>query len=350
MRKYDSENGISIIICCYNSSKRLLPTLMAISQQKFETYIPWEVILVDNASTDDTSKVAICIWESFSKNSNVHFSVHYEGIPGLGNARNKGITESKFTFLLFCDDDNWLSPNYVENAYNILSCNPSIAACGGMGIPVFETEKPFWFDYYAEAFAIGEQDLHTENGRLLSLYGAGMAINKNVLFALKNSGFEPQFTGRKGKSLSSAEDTELTYAFVLNGKELYYSKKMIFQHFLPKERLHFAYLKKLFFAFGTDGPLRNLYYAHISNRFFHKLIKNWWCHFLISLMRLFKYLIVPPKKYGREIYFKWNIAYIKQLLNIKEQYNLLNNNILKIKQADADFKTNYITGYKIASV
>ncbi len=319
--------GVSVIVCCYNSTSRLQPTLTALSKQVVSNNIPWEIIIVDNASDDNTSVVAKEIWEAIKKNDAVPFNVVCEYLPGLGNARKRGLAAAAYNFVLFCDDDNWLATNYVEGVYHILINDDSIAACGGIGLPVFETEKPFWFDEYSEAFAVGPQSINEEGGTLLNLYGAGMAVNKNIMNQLAATGFKPQMFGRTGKKLSSSEDTELTYAFVLMGYKLCYEKELQFFHYLPKERLQLSYLKKLFIAFGTDGPIRNLYYAHISKRRSHQLIKHWHFHFLLSIIRLFKYIVKPPKKYGRKIYYNWNIAYITQLLTIKKKYKSITKNI-----------------------
>lgn len=329
MKKATSK-GVSVIICCYNSAGRIQATLDALAKQQFTSSFFWEVILVDNASTDNTAAIARVMWEGL--NSPARLRIVTEPQPGLGNARMKGINEARYPILLFCDDDNRLGRRYVQGMYEILDNNPAIAACGGKGIPVFETAKPYWFDEYAETFATGSQELNTENGRLLNLYGAGIAIQKHALEQLYRSGFKPVMQGRVGKKLSSAEDTELTYALVLMGYALYYAGQLTFEHYLPKERLTTDYLKKIFIAFGADGPVRNLYYARISNRFFHKQIRNWNFHLALSLFRLFKYLIVPPKKYGRTIYLNWSLAYIKQLFALRTDYRKIMADISAIKK------------------
>jgi len=326
----NENKGVSVILCCYNSANRIKATLQALAEQRFHSPVPWEIVLVDNASTDKTSEISRKIWAKL--NPGIKLNITYEYKPGLGNARRRGIGEASYAILLFCDDDNWLTPGYVQDVFDTMERNSSIAACGGMGIPVFETSRPFWFDEYAEAFALGSQTTNIENGRLLNLYGAGLAIRTNILKRLYASGFNPLLQGRVGKKLSSAEDTELTYAFVLMGYKLDYHEKLKFYHYLPKERLTFKYLKKLFIAFGADGPVRNLYYASISNRSFHKKIKNWHFHFTLSLFRLVKYLIIPPKKYGRVVYFNWSIAYIRELLLIRNRYPDILENIFSIKR------------------
>ncbi|MEO5562137.1 MAG: glycosyltransferase [Chitinophagaceae bacterium] len=327
------EKGVSVILCCYNSSKRIEQTLYALAAQELHSSVPWEIVLIDNASTDHTAEFVQSLWKGL--NNKITLRIVYEPKQGLANARTKGIKEATYSYLVFCDDDNWLSPTYLQQVYRILDNDPGIAACGGIGIPVFETTKPNWFDEYQEAFALGSQELNAEDGKLLNLYGAGLGVNKTAIEKLERTNFIPFMQGRVGNKLSSSEDTELTYALVLLGYKLHYSPDLQFFHYLPKERLTFEYLKKLFVSFGNDGPVRNLYYSMISDRFFHKRTRNWNFHLLLSLIRLVKYGIIPPKKYGRTIYFNWNIAYIKELLSIRTSYPVLKQNILQIKSRAA---------------
>jgi glycosyltransferase involved in cell wall biosynthesis len=323
--------GVSVIVCCYNSASRIEKTLHALSLQKVPHGLNWEVLIVDNASSDNTADLAVVYWENLGRKTTLR--VVYEGEPGLANARNKGITEAKYELLVFCDDDNRLDPLYILNAATIFETNSKLAACGGLGRPVFETPPPFWFNDYQEAFAVGPQDQWKETNRILHLYGAGLAVSKTLL-QLYNKGFEPLMTGRQGSKLSSSEDTELTNAFVLAGYELGYSNQLTFEHSLTKERLTFSYLKKLFTAFGTDGPVRNMYYSLITAHSTHKKINNWYFHFMLSVFRLVKYFIIPPKRHGRMIYVRWSFAYIRELLRIKPFYNTLYKK-MKLLQATA---------------
>ncbi len=331
-----NENGVSIIICCYNSKARIFKTLEALARQQIATSIQVEIILVDNASTDGTREFATGIWDELKAPFPL-ISTH-EPNPGQLYARNKGVEISSYKYILFCDDDNWLSHKYVATIYNNLNGDDTVAACGGRGIPVFEISPPKWFDAYKEAFAIGPQNINSDGGRILNLYGAGLGVNKNILSLLKNSGFRSQLHGRSGTNLSSADDTELTYTFSLMGYRNIYCDDLLFHHYITAPRLQTAYLQKLFKAFGADGPVRNLYYAYLTSRPSHQQMKNWYLHFFVAIFRLFKYMFLPPKKDGRLIYFKWSIAYIKSLINIKKDYKKMKENIecvqaMRIKQA-----------------
>ena len=56
--------GVSVVICCHNSAKRLPETLAHLAAQDVPVGTPWEVIVVDNCSTDGTSEVASRTWAS----------------------------------------------------------------------------------------------------------------------------------------------------------------------------------------------------------------------------------------------------------------------------------------------
>ncbi len=336
--------GVSVIICCYNSAGRLKETLSALARQRFHSRIDWEIVLVDNASTDNTAEAATMLWEAFAADGlsdaagpgsrpivDVPLRIVAEPTPGLAYARKKGIAEAAYSVLLFCDDDNWLCPDYVQGVSDILSSDASVAACGGKGIPVFEASKPEWFDDYAEAFATGPQDVNVDDGRIISLYGAGLAIRRRTLEECFPEDLNLLTKGRTGKSLSSGEDIEMTYTFVLRGYKLVYAKDLWFSHYLPQGRLNKQYLGRLFKAFGKDGPIRNLYYAHITTRPSHQRITNWYYHLLLSLFRTGKYLAIPPKKAARLLYFRWNLAYIHQLLTMKTEYQTMLHHISSLR-------------------
>lgn len=133
-------NGISIVVCTYNGDKRLPDTLRHLAQQRVQDHIQWEVLVVDNASTDHTSQTVL---EEWSKHScSAQFSLLEQPKPGLTYARELAMERALFEFVLFCDDDNWLSEGYVATAYDLMLQHPSIGVLGGFGELVYETTPP----------------------------------------------------------------------------------------------------------------------------------------------------------------------------------------------------------------
>src|SRR5688500_17791752 len=95
--------GLSVVICCYNSAERLPQTLRHLAIQKYSPGLNWEVIIVDNNSLDATADVARKEWAQYS--TRVPLKVVTERDPGLSAARSKGVSSASFEFIVFCDDD-----------------------------------------------------------------------------------------------------------------------------------------------------------------------------------------------------------------------------------------------------
>src|SRR5215468_3703384 len=101
-------DGVSVIICCYNSSTRLPDTLSHLGRQNVRPSIPWEVVIVNNASTDNTTVVAHQCWPS---DAPTVLRVVYEPRLGLSHARSRGLSEARYEIVSFVDDDNWVCSN-----------------------------------------------------------------------------------------------------------------------------------------------------------------------------------------------------------------------------------------------
>ena len=121
-------NGVSVIICCYNSANRIEKTLKHLSSQCLPP-VPVEIIVVDNASKDLTKEVARKFWAN-NGNNQIAFKIVEELSPGLNNARERGVSEAIYNIGIFCDDDNWLFPDFVSKAYQQLIEDPTIGLIG----------------------------------------------------------------------------------------------------------------------------------------------------------------------------------------------------------------------------
>lgn len=247
----DSAEGVSIIVCCYNSVDRLPRTIEHLSKQQVPDNIPWEVIVVDNASIDDTSQVAQELWEEYGHPTS--FRIIEEKKAGLSFARHAGFSNAKYEYCLFCDDDNWLSSKYVVEVYRILSDNTEIGVLGGKGEAVFESEQPKWFERYKGYYAVGPQSQMASGPSFKGhVYGAGMVIRKSAYYTLLAGGFESLLNDRKGNSLMSGGDTELCLALAIKGYSIQYDERLNFRHFISKNRVTLNYLIKLTSSIGAS--------------------------------------------------------------------------------------------------
>ena len=275
--------GVSIIICCYNSEKRLPKTLEHIAKQDVPEFIDWEVIIVDNNSNDNTVDTAKEYW---SNNSNgIDLIIVSEKEPGLSNARKCGINNSNYEYLIFCDDDNWLSEEYVQYSYSLMKNNLNIGVAGGVGIPVCEIPEPDWFKKYQWNFATGQvykESKDITNDRAF-VWGAGMVIRKSAWNQITEKGFELFSSDRKGKELSSGGDTEICYLLVLDDWRVWYDTNLVFSHYITSDRLNWSYLRKLHRGFGKFWVIKQSYNQYLFN---NERELNEWHIEVINVFRL----------------------------------------------------------------
>jgi glycosyltransferase involved in cell wall biosynthesis len=258
-----TKSGVSVIICTFNGARRLVKTIEHLNLQKVDGRIPWEVILVDNASIDGSGDAAKRLWQR----NDVDLRVVKEHRQGLIYARHRGASEAQFDYLSFIDDDNWVDERWVRTVYDIFRHRPEVGICGGQIEPVCEYPPPPWFIQFQDSFAAGTQAGRTgfipdSRGYL---WGAGLNLRKSLLAFAVDKGFQSYLTGRKGKSILAGEDTEICYVFRLAGFRLWYDERLRMKHFMPANRLSWEHLCKMFRGFGAAHSVLALYRDRLSD-------------------------------------------------------------------------------------
>lgn len=233
-----SNPGVSIIICCHNGERRLPETVRHIALQKVPDFIRWEFILIDNGSTDHSVNITEAVWDYYKPTGNLRVVTEPE--LGLSFARARGFREAHYEYVIMCDDDNWLNPNYVALAHSIMERNSRIGALGGFGKIIFEHKPEKWIEN-TRMFAAGEQASASGRVKSCRVYGAGCVIRKSAYQKLKQVGFTSLLTDRKGSELSSGGDHELCYALSIMGYDIWYDERLTFSHFITRERLTWEY-------------------------------------------------------------------------------------------------------------
>ena len=276
--------GISIILCSHNGESRL-PRCLAHLRSQAPTRLPWELVLVDNASTDRTIETAIACWDGMS----IPLRVVSEQRLGLQWARERGLKEAKYDFLGFVDDDNWIASNWVSIAQDTLASDSSLGAVGSVCEPCFEIPEPEWFRDYHSIYAIVTD---TDLTRCLSppeyLQGAGLCVRKEAWTELIRRGFSSLLSGRTGTKLAGGDDTELTRAIRIAGWKLKIEPRLRLQHFMPARRLSWEYLRQLERGYAESQVLLDAYSAQNLGKSGLKpwLGHLWWCQIGRSLIGL----------------------------------------------------------------
>jgi glycosyltransferase involved in cell wall biosynthesis len=241
--------GVSVVICTYNGAARLPQTLAHLAAQKNTSAIAWELLVVNNASTDDTGEVARRCWPA---DAPAPLRVVQEPRIGLSSARIRGFAEARYEIVSFVDDDNWVANNWIGRGSEAMSADPGLGALNGVSHPVCEIVPPGLFERFHKHYAVfTKEDLAEQSGPPHGLFGAGLNIRRAAWLALRHADFEFNLSDAIGAKLSRGGDSELTFAIREAGWKLSIDPSLRLQHFLPAYRLNWDYLRKL----GRDSAI-----------------------------------------------------------------------------------------------
>ncbi|MFZ4402313.1 MAG: glycosyltransferase [Bacteroidales bacterium] len=349
--------GISIIVCCYNSALRLPETIKHIAGQLVNSDIKWEVIIVNNASNDNTVEIANAEWNKY--NCTANFTIVDQPIPGLSAAREKGIEISAFEYVIFCDDDNWLNENYVSIAYESMEYHSDAGIIGGQTEGFFEKEKPYWFDLFAASYVIEQPYSNscylTEDRDYLA--GAGLVVRKSIFKILNKLNFSQILTDRIGNSLMSGGDYELCLITKFLGFRIYYDENLKLTHYMPADRLNWNYCLKMI-TYGHAIP--EIYFRSYKVIFSKKINGFSFNRYYKKLLISYLFEICMPERYRlrsiikviiqMKYFFKLFPGSMEQkrLLSAKNKliYLLLNKNKFKVKLLIMNILIEKIKKYK----
>lgn len=239
---------ISVVIATHNRASLLRATL---EHLRFQRYEPGdEVIVVDNASIDQTAEVV----ERAAARFPVRLSRLCESAEGKTPAVNAGLAAARGDVLALTDDDVLVGMNWIRDIRQAFA-GSSFDLVGGRVDPSWERSPPRWLriegvDEYglmASPLAL----LHYGPAQSLgsrALLGANMAFRRRVLESL--GGFAPEFNRRSG-TLLSGEDHDFCERAVAAGFRCEYLPALRVQHWVPVERLRLRYYVRWFFASGV---------------------------------------------------------------------------------------------------
>jgi hypothetical protein len=226
----------SVVICTYNRLDHLLASVESALGQTVPSD-HYEVIVVDNASTDGTAQAVQALIPA-------HPSLRYiyETRLGLATARNTGWQAAQGKFVAFLDDDAKAESNWLETAQKLIDANPTNLRCvGGPIHPFYTSPKPdWWLDKY-EIRTRGDVQRHLKSGEYFS--GSNMIWLRDTLE--KYGGFESG-AGMKGNQLGMGEETGL-FRRIWEAEEtpvFLYSPDLRVYHWVPPEKMTMRYILK----------------------------------------------------------------------------------------------------------
>ncbi len=237
---------ISAVICTHNRFRLLDKCLASLMCQTLDQS-QYEVIVINNRSTDDTDKII----RKYEREACLR--PIYEPEIGLSIARNTGWRNARGQFIGFIDDDAVASEKWLETALAcFLELKPTPAGLTGPIRLDWESARPVWINEELKVplgkLDWGSKAFKMEKGHYI--IGANCFFSKQYLHRF--NGFD-QRLGRKKDLLLSGEETQLQNSIQTAGGVFYYHPGINVDHFVPRERTEPKWFYKRYFWGGrTD--------------------------------------------------------------------------------------------------
>ncbi len=238
---------ITVIMCTYNRCQSLAKALGSVAASTLPDSVKWEVVVVDNNSSDQTREVV----KDFCCRHPGRFRYVFEPQQGLAHARNTGIREAQGEILAFTDDDVTVEPTWLQNLTAHLN-DGTWAGTGGRTLLPQPFSPPPWLGL-EEPYNLGGAvaslfDLGDKPCRLARPpYGANMAFQKKMF---EKYGVFRTDLDRCGRGMLSNGDTEFGRRLLDAGERLRYVPSAVVYHPALEHRVQRSYLLTWYFNFG----------------------------------------------------------------------------------------------------
>ncbi len=286
---------LSVIICTYNRADSLIRILESFENQKNESGISWEIVVVDNKSVDDTRARVM----EFGNKTNMIIKYFLETNQGLSFARNRGVLEARGDYLFFIDDDEIAHERLIEALCRTFEDHGCDCVGGRIHIRP-QSLLPGWLkpelwgflghlDYGDEAFQMDEQRYP---------FGGNMAFSRKTFETI---GLFHVDMGRKAQQLFGGEEYDFFKRFLASGGRAVYQPDAIAYHVVEKQKMRKNYFRRLHYSSGLQE-------AHLDDRFsgFRSLRG-------VPLF-LFLQLTRSAIRFGRDIVVSgWNRSFRKEM-------------------------------------
>ena len=243
----------TVLIATYNRSRLLDETLTYLSAMPVSPLLTWEVIVIDNNSTDDTRSTVERLAQGFP------VSLRYlaERQQGRSSALNTGIAHARGRVLAFTDDDVRVQDGWLDAACGpVLGQLPATDYTGGPVRPIWEIPPPRWLDLTRGdlwgTIAIqdhGQTAVRYEDARKVPL-GANMAVRADVFDVV--GGFRADLGRTDGRLVLGQEVPEWLMRARRAGFGGLYVPAMEVHHHIPAVRLTPAYFRRWWFGKGVS--------------------------------------------------------------------------------------------------
>jgi glycosyltransferase involved in cell wall biosynthesis len=304
---------VSAIICTHNRDNYLGAAIDSLLTQDFPNY---EVIVVDNASTDRTREVV----EARLPHPRLHYV--YEPITGLSVARNTGAKAAQAEILAYLDDDAVATPHWLSALYSAYERNEKLAIAGGK-VTLLWAEgmmPPNWLSNELAgnlgAYDLGDAMVYIDRPGLTPR-GLNYSIRRSFLEQI--GGFDPNL-GRVGKNLLSNEELHMTELALSLGWQVAYLPDALVAHNVAPERVNQAW----FLSRGWWQGISECYREQLSGKAGLAQLQRGGERLIRGLYKSVRNVGSPSARFENLVYAYGQVGYLTKAMQgliTKENYN-----------------------------
>jgi glycosyltransferase involved in cell wall biosynthesis len=244
-----SEVEISVIVCTRDRASSLNQFLLSATLLKIPAETSWELLIVDNGSTDSTAEVVVSFMDRLP------IQRLWQAEPGLSVARNFGISQAAGKYILWTDDDVLLEREWLAAYREAFMRWPEAAVFGGKVTPLVKEPTPVWFrsalpdlGFLLAARDFGDKPiaLAVEGDRLP--FGANFAIRADIQ---QRYPFDPALGVAPGRR-RGGEEIAVISAILRSGKEGWWVPDAAVAHVISADRQTTAYISRYYGGMGEQ--------------------------------------------------------------------------------------------------
>ncbi len=261
---------LTFLICTRDGSATLVECIAHIGRQVGISHEAFEVVIIDNGSTDDTARVALSALADLK--CATKFAV--ESKRGKVNALLRGLRLSEAPLVAVIDDDNLLGDEFALRTVQLFSDFEHLGMVGSANT-IKSENVPDWFQLSPGMYGCGSPHLFGEletvdQYRKIASHGviagAGSTFRKDPLLRALELDFQfSNNTFRDGRMAVTGEDTELCHLFQYCGYWFGFDKRITLQHRIHRRRLTWPYACQLSRSVGAGGPVYDAFIWMGSN-------------------------------------------------------------------------------------
>jgi glycosyltransferase involved in cell wall biosynthesis len=294
------DTQISAIICTHNRDNYLGAAIDSLLAQDFAA--EYEVVVVDNGSSDRTSEVVK------QRLGNPRLKYVFEPILGLSVARNTGAKVANGEILAYLDDDAVASDRWLQILFSAYQNNPKLAIAGGKVTLLWpqDIQPPKWLSAGLAgnlgAYDLGNSIVYIDQPGLTPR-GLNYSIRRNFLEEI--GGFDPNL-GRVGKNLLSNEELQMTELALEKGWQVAYLPDALAAHNVSPERVN----RSWFLSRGWWQGISECYREQLAGRAGIGQLQRGSERFLRGLYKALQYISDPAERFDNLVYAYGQIAYL----------------------------------------